>query len=421
MAPAARVRSAPSSPPLAVRLAPLLAVLVLGTAALGTGCGGGQGVGPQNQNDAGPGSDARADSGVEADADLCGVGDDEKVVPSELRVFNGTEEPEMCLSPMQQLAVGALVFEYQNWENACTGTLIADDVVLTAAHCVRDWWGDVLSAHEVRFVVGQDAKQPELTFGVESLHPHPDYQGESSHDVAVLVLSGGVAGSGLDLLPIPASQTPLDASFVGERVQNVGFGATHDNENNHKRFWTVEEVTQVLPGELVVYGGGVSSVCWGDSGGPSFYLFEQGPDSSAGARLATIGTVSWGDESCVDYDHFARIDDNAAFIQGYTGPMDPCVGVDVVGLCDGDVALWCEGGALRQRCCGAEDMACVQEGSERARCVDQCGELTWEGRCAEGEVAEWCEGGVVRRRHCIPCAQTCGWAGDALGYYCVDP
>jgi hypothetical protein len=200
---------------------------------------------------------------------------------------------------------------------------------------------------------------------------------------------------------------------VGETVQNVGYGATEVNPDNSLRFWTTEPITELRPAEFIVWGQGVSSVCYGDSGGPSFYLFS-------GHTLRVIGTVSWGDPSCVDYDHFARVDDNQAFIAPYLTGADPCFGIDATGLCDGDVALWCEGGQLRQECCGALGVACLENAQGQFRCGDNCGSLTYEGAC-EGNDAVWCAGGRLRRRRCEPCLQICGWAGDELGYYCIDP
>ena len=87
--------------------------------------------------------------------------------------------------------------------------------------------------------------------------------------------------------------------------------------------------------------------------------------------VRVAGTVSWGDPSCVDYDHFARTDDNIDFLLPYVGPDDPCGG------------------------------------------------LTWEGRCDPGDVAVWCIDGLTYRRDCAACSQTCGDAGPSLGLYCI--
>ncbi|MFH2005343.1 MAG: trypsin-like serine protease [bacterium] len=365
----------------------------------------------------GLGGTNNSDATVDPDASLCGVGDDEKNAQQAPKIFHGTEDPEICMSPGQQLAVGALTFQSYGWTNGCTGTLIADDVVLTAAHCVQNWNGDPMSPDRVRFVVGENAIYPDHTFTVSATFAHQSYNGDADHDLGMLKLAQGVTAAGVDAIPIPVNQLDLATGFLGEIMQNVGYGATEVDDENHWQLWTTEPVTEVQPGWFQVFGGGApngSSVCYGDSGGPSLWL-------RAGASLRLVGTVSWGDPSCMDYDYFARADDNLAFIEQQTGTLDPCVGITSAGLCDEDVALWCENGELRQQCCAATGQACGPDPMGNSRCTgaSQCGGITYEGEC-QGSDAVWCENGELRRRRCEPCNQTCGWAGPALGYYCID-
>lgn len=47
-----------------------------------------------------------------------------------------------------------------------------------------------------------------------------------------------------------------------------------------------------------------------------------------------------------------------------------------------------------------------------------CGDLDYQGRCV-GDVAEWCENGAVQSRDCrTQDATGCGWVDDQVGYYC---
>jgi len=358
------------------------------------------------------------DGGVGPDADMCGVGDDEKVVSANPRIWHGTTEPEQCLSPGQRLAVGALNFQSYGWTNGCTGTLINADTVLTAAHCVQRWDGSLIDASSVRFAVGSDALSPAHTFNVIAVYDHPDYSssGEASHDMGILKLAEPITAAPVTIRPIPVNRADLPTSLVGQSVQNAGFGETEVSEDNSLLFWTVEEVTEIHPGWFTVFGGGApngSSVCYGDSGGPSLHLFNE-------RNLALLGTVSWGDPSCMDYDHFARADDSIPWIEQYSGALDPCVGIDAAGVCDGDVALWCDNGQLRQQCCGALSTSCSTDTAGNARCGDTCGGITFEGEC-QGNDAVWCDNGQLKRRRCEPCNQICARIDDVMGYYCVDP
>jgi hypothetical protein len=200
---------------------------------------------------------------------------------------------------------------------------------------------------------------------------------------------------------------------VDEMVQNVGYGVTQDDLYNTRRWWTAEVVTEVAASEFTVFGSGWSSVCNGDSGGPSIYAF-------GGLAVKIVGTVSWGDPSCVDYDHFCRMDANTSFLDPFFAGFDPCQGLTFQGRCVGDVAQWCEAGEIRQECCTD---GCDLNSSDHYRCGDEppgCGSIDAQGMCRENELI-WCDNGTVRRRMCHLCgAGRCEWVNDTVGYDCVS-
>jgi len=43
---------------------------------------------------------------------------------------------------------------------------------------------------------------------------------------------------------------------------------------------------------------------------------------------------------------------------GYGCVPDPCMGIDYLGHCDGDVAEWCQSGSLARRNCASEGKTC---------------------------------------------------------------
>jgi hypothetical protein len=123
-----------------------------------------------------------------------------------------------------------------------------------------------------------------------------------------------------------------------------------------------------------------------------------------------------------------------------------CRGLDAQGACEGDVAVWCDGGALRTVDCAARAETCgwvddalgyfcggrgerpparepvapeppAEEPPAPERPADPCRGLDHLGAC-EGDVAVWCEDGRLQAVDCARDGQPCGWVDASTGYFC---
>jgi secreted trypsin-like serine protease len=182
--------------------------------------------------------------------------------------------------------VGALVVADEQGEFLfCSGTLIAPDVFLTAAHCTAaiEQFG-----LEFRGVTFDSVFDPDTSV----VHPgtpytHPEYPGPSSDakDIAVVVLNDEVTGIQPALLPSLGllDQLANDGALKGQSFTAVGYGAT---ERTHEpgsgspvfgeggtRMYSVSTFSALNKGFLRLSQNpstGDGGTCYGDSGGPNF-------------------------------------------------------------------------------------------------------------------------------------------------------
>lgn len=168
---------------------------------------------------------------------------------------------------------------------SCTGTAIARDLVLTAAHCA-------LPGSEYRLVEFDAAHRPTLREIAEiARHPQFDINALLGHrataDVALMRLAAPLPAAFA-----PATLAPARAVAVGDRFLVAGYGVSvRGDGRTGGTIRTADLVATGQPGSLQLRltdpaGKGERAglgACTGDSGAP---VFEQAGD-------AVIGVVSW--------------------------------------------------------------------------------------------------------------------------------
>lgn len=218
----------------------------------------------------------------------------------------------------------------------CSGTLIEDDIVLTAGHCVASGSG-VVSASRVTVYVGDDpsADLSSHDYTVSEVYRHPSYNSSTTdYDMALLRLSSPITEGYTPVPALPAS-LGFTSADVGMNLNFAGFGYDESGGYGYKL-----QVDLPLGGlgctvdgcgssgstaRMISYeqDGGVGP-CSGDSGGPAFVT-----------RSGTVyvgGMTSYGDSACTRYGVSARADafesEIAAFVGTSTPPTTTCSGYE---------------------------------------------------------------------------------------------
>jgi secreted trypsin-like serine protease len=231
--------------------------------------------------------------------------------------------------------VGSMVFHipdrgYFQW---CSGTLIAEDVFLTASHCTFDV--DLFLERfpgSQMFVTFDSTIHEGGTFYAGELHTNPAYNNFSGPggmsdpgDIAVIVLDNA-PGITPASLPTAGLLDELHAAHVlrNTRFTAVGYGTVReshqgafdailDNVDRNRAEQGFLSLTKAWMTLAMTPANGNGGTCYGDSGGPHFIHLD-------GVETDIVASITvTGDAPCKATDKTYRTDTPAAraFLSNY--------------------------------------------------------------------------------------------------------
>jgi hypothetical protein len=192
----------------------------------------------------------------------------------------------------------------------CSGMVVADRVVLTAAHCLTGSYRLELLGGGAQISGGHAPAGEPFTATALELLPHPEFDATTfAHDIGLVVLDRAVPAS------IPRAQLldgSLDESAVGSTLRVAGFGATLDDGGAGGALETTSRIDALEATRIRVVPS-PGQPCRGDSGGPA--LAGDG---------SLVGVISVGDAACTDHSYLARVDSyRASFIEPRLAALAP--------------------------------------------------------------------------------------------------
>ena len=206
-------------------------------------------------------------------------------------IINGT--PVLETDVLAKSVVGMMMnYEYNPgnkfWIQGCTGSVLNNKFILTAAHCVRNMVASDLAINfSLKSVLFEKQFDPKTRIvdiekqfvirKVKSLMTHPKYDGSGNNDLALLLLDGEVPAGAIPVQLLPDTMIDLvqdKTSLDQQKVDIVlmGFGLISEDPQTDTEVLRYTTVPGIFDTHFVVtdqtHGSGG---CNGDSGGPAFY------------------------------------------------------------------------------------------------------------------------------------------------------
>ncbi|MFS4458583.1 S1 family peptidase [Bdellovibrio sp. HCB2-146] len=219
------------------------------------------------------------------------------------------------LFPQDEVSPYVVMTYNPDGNKICTGTLIRENVILTAAHCLSEKPDGLKIIFGVAPMTSKYVSRKSVSF-----IPHPSFRAPHAHDIALIIFAGGLP-PGFKPVEIAPEKFPLKEGY---KFTAVGYGRTlgrtpssPQDKQGMARLRSTHLAVTALSDDgryFLIKQSSDAGVCSGDSGGPALMRYRN-VNYIVGVLSAVVwsGQIKDGD-TCADRARYMRVSGYADWI-----------------------------------------------------------------------------------------------------------
>lgn len=220
---------------------------------------------------------------------------------SEPKIVSGTVVKNSGAEPEIPSIVALLS---SSGQGGCTGVLVGEREVLTAAHCV-------VGMGQGGYVAFGQSQSQSQKIRIASAHAHPSYRkGARTNDVGVILLS---ASAPVGFRPTAVASSNFEL-LSQDNILIAGYGESNYGVNDGIVKKTTIPFMSASSGILTLNALNGTGACRGDSGGPAYF--------KAGDKTILVGLTQGGANNCGrEYNFYSDVRSHIPWLEATLGKV----------------------------------------------------------------------------------------------------